>query len=106
MTPAYFAKLGFINWKTDVDAQKIDSLALVTYEMVIAGFLLQDNLKKAWFFKKEFLLADTSIEIVFKMHFLAFSKADVWFAVQELVWRSYTAIEALLIIQRVKLISQ
>ena len=46
MTPTFAAKLGLATQKTDVDTQKIDGSPLVTYEMVLAGFLVQDKLGK------------------------------------------------------------
>ena len=95
MIPAYAAKLGLAIRKTNVGAQKMDESALVTYEMVIAGFSLQVKLGKARFFEKTFLLADTSMEVVLGMLFLILSKADIRFTKKECVWRSYTAVEAL-----------
>lgn len=47
MAPVYTTKLSFIIRKTDINAQKIDGLLLVTYKMIIAGFILQNKLKKA-----------------------------------------------------------
>ena len=38
MTPTFTAKLGFITKKTDIGAQKIDVLPLVTYRIVLASF--------------------------------------------------------------------
>lgn len=48
--------------------------------MVIIGFLLQDKLKKAQFFEKTFLLADTNMEVLFEKFFLILSNLDVYFA--------------------------
>lgn len=44
MTPTFIAKLSLITQKTDVSIQKIDNSLLVIYEMVLAGFLVQDKL--------------------------------------------------------------
>ena len=44
MTPAYTLKLGLVTPKIDIGVQKIDGSVLTTYEMVIAGFSLQDKL--------------------------------------------------------------
>lgn len=85
MTPIYAAKLGLTIWKTNVGAQKIDGLTLVTYGMVIAGFSLQDKLGRVWFFEKTFLLADISREVVLGMLFLTLSNANVNFSGQELL---------------------
>ena len=77
MTPAYAKKLGLRVRKTNVGAQKIDGSVLETYGMVIAGFQVQDKLGRARFFQETFLVADTSMEVVFGMPFLTLSNADV-----------------------------
>ena len=74
--------------------------------MVIAGFQVKDKLGRAWFFQELFLLAETSMEVVLGMLFLAFSNADIQFAEKELTRRSYTATEALSITKRIKLIDK
>ena len=40
------------------------------------------------------------------MFFLTVSKADIWFAEQKLVWRTYTAAETLPITKRVEIIDK
>ncbi len=85
MTPAYAAELGLTNWKTSVGAQKIDSSPLETHGMTSARFSLQDSLGRVRFFEKIFLLADTSIEVVLGMPFLALSNADFQFGAEELI---------------------
>ena len=40
------------------------------------------------------------------MLFFTFSKADIWFAEQKLVWRTYTAVEALPMTKRVEIIDK
>ena len=84
MIPTFVAKLGFVIRKTDVGAQKIDGSSLVTYEMVLAGFSVQNKLEKVWFFKETFLLADTSIKMVLEMPFLTFSDVNLQFREKEL----------------------
>ena len=84
MNPTYAAKLGLVTRKTDVDAQKIDGLTLITYEMVLVGFSVQDKLTKVWLFEETFLLSDTSIEVVLRIPFLTLSDADVQFVEKEL----------------------
>ena len=84
MTPAYAKQLGFQVWKTDVRAQKIDSSSLQTFEMIIASFQVENKLGRAQLFQKSFLLAETSMEVVLWMPFLAFSNADIQFAEKEL----------------------
>lgn len=49
--------------KTDINVQKIDGSLFIIYEIVLAGFLFQNKLKKVGFFEKTFLLAVTNIEI-------------------------------------------
>lgn len=56
MTPPYIIKLGIITWKTDINAPKINGLGLVTYEIVIVGFLPQNKVRKTQLFEKTFLL--------------------------------------------------
>lgn len=58
--------------------------------MVIAGFQVKNKLEKARFFQKTFLLADTSVEVIFEMPFLTFSKVEVDFTERELIWKTYT----------------
>ena len=106
MTPPYAKQLGFQVQKTDVTAQKIDSLLLWTFEIVIAGFQVKDKLGRIQFFKQLFLLAETSIEVVLEMLFLTLSNANIQLAKKELTWRSYTAAEALSTIKRVELINK
>ena len=50
MTLAYATKLGLKVWPTDVEALKIDSLLLRTYEIVNASFQVLDKLDQACFF--------------------------------------------------------
>ena len=104
MAPAYAKKLGLRVRKTDVGAQKIDGSILETYGMVIAGFQVQDKFGKARFFQETFLVADTSIEVVWGMLFLAFSKVEVDFAEKELTWKLYTIAKALPTIVKVQII--
>lgn len=46
MTPTYAPKLGLISGLIDINTQKIDVLVLKTYEIITAGFFLQDSQKK------------------------------------------------------------
>ena len=54
-----------------------------TFVMVIAGFQVDDKLDRVRFFQELFLLANTNINIVPKMHFFLFSKVDIQFAETE-----------------------
>ncbi len=102
MTPAYAAELGLTTQKTSVKAQKIDGSPLETHGMTSARFSLQDNQERVWFFEKAFLLANTSMEVVLGMPFLALSNANFQFDAEKFTWRSYTIVEALPTSSRVK----
>ncbi len=106
MIPAYATKLGLTAQKTSVGAQKINGSLLETYGMVSASFSLQDSLRKVWFFEETFLLANTSMEVVLEMLFLALSNADSQFGAEKLTWRSYTTAKALPTTSRVELINK
>ncbi len=56
----------------------------MTYKIIIAGFFVQNKLKKVKFFKETFLLADTTIKVVLKMFSLIFSNVDIWLIKKEL----------------------
>ena len=104
MAPAYAKKLELRVRKTDVGTQMIDRSTLETYGMVITGFQVQDKFGKARFFQETFLVADTSVEVVLGMPFLALSKVEVDFAERELTWKAYTIAEALPTTKRVQII--
>ena len=106
MTLAFAKQLGLQVRKTDVGAQKIDGSLLRTFGMVIAGFQVENKFGRVRFFQESFLLAETSMEVVLRVPFLAFSNANIQFAEKELTWSSYTAAEALLITKRVELIDK
>lgn len=78
--PAYLFKLDFTISKTSLRVQKIDGNALKTYGMASAKFSIKDSLGRVWFFKKTFLLANSSIKMVLKMAFYLFSNVDIKFA--------------------------
>ena len=50
MSPAFAWKLGLHIWKTNVEAQKINSAAFKTFEMVIADFQVKDKIGRPRFF--------------------------------------------------------
>ena len=52
------------------------------------------------------MLADTSMEVVLGTPFLTLSSADILFAERELVWRTYTAAEALSTTKRIEIIDK
>ncbi len=84
MTPAYATKLGLTVQQISVGAQKINDLPLETYGIVLASFSLQDSLGRVQFFEKTVLLADTSMEVVLGIPFLALSNADFQFGTKKL----------------------
>ena len=106
MNPAFAAKLGLSIRPTGIGAQKIDGSALRTYGMAIAGFSIQDKSGRARFFEETFLLADTSMEVVLEMSFLAINNADTQFDTESFTWKSYSAAKALPTTRRVKLIDK
>ena len=55
-------------------------------------------------FEETFLLADTSIEVVLGMPFLALSNADIQLDTESFIWRSYSTAEVLPTARRVELI--
>ena len=74
--------------------------------MVIADCSVKNKLGRVRFFQKIFLLANIGLEVVLGMPFLILSKADVRFAERKLVWRTYTAAEALPTTRRVEIIDK
>lgn len=74
--------------------------------MVIASFSIQDKLGRIQFFEETFILANTNIEVVLDMLFLAISNTDIWFDAESLTWKSYSATEILSIPRRVKLMEK
>ena len=103
---AYITKLGLCTRKIDIGAHKIDGSYLDTFRMVIADYSVKNKLRRFQFYQKTFLLAIIGLEVVLGILFLTFSKADIWFAEQELVWRTYTATEALPTTRRVEIINK
>ena len=106
MQPAYATKLGLCTRKIDLGIQKIDGFYLDSFEIVIADCLVNNKLERVRFFQETFLLANISLEMDLRIPFLILSKADIRFAEQELVWKTYMAAEALPITRRVKIIDK
>ena len=63
--------------------------------MVVAAFSMVDKANRVRFFEKTFLVANISLEIVFRMSFLTLSSADVDFSGWEYRWKTYTNEKAL-----------
>ncbi len=74
--------------------------------MILTGFLVQNKLRKVWFFEETFLLVDTSIKMILSMFFLTFSNTDMQFVEKKLIWKSYKIVKALPITKKVKLINK
>ena len=106
MHPAYATKLSLRARKIDVGAEKIDRSYLDTFEMVIADCSGKNKLGRVRFFQKTFLLANIDLEVVLRMLFLTLSKANIRFAEQKLVWRTYMVAKALLTTRRVEIIDK
>ena len=106
MQPAYATKLCLHARKIDVSAQKINGSHLDTYGMVIADCSVKNKLGRVQFFQKIFLFANIGLEVVLGMLFLTFSKANIRFAEQKLVWKTYIAAEALPTNRRVEIIDK
>ena len=68
----------------DIGIQKIDSSILLTYKIVIAEFLVQNELKKVWFFEETFMLADISIKMILRMLFFILSNTNIRFIEKKL----------------------
>ena len=73
ISPVFTFQLGLKIWKTNVKAQKIDSITLETYRIVVTTFSILDKNSREKFFEKSFLLTEVKLDIVFKIHFLTMS---------------------------------
>ena len=106
MHSTYATRLGLCTRKIDVGIQKINGSYLDSFGIVIADCSVKDKLRRVRFFQEIFLLANISLEMVLRMLFLTLSKADIRFAERKLVWRIYTAAEALSTTRRVEIIDK
>lgn len=93
MTPVYAEKLGFIVRLTNIRAQKIDDSILKIFGIVLASVFYENKLGLSRFLEKTFLLANTSIKIVWDILFLILYNADILFVEQKLTWRSYKPVK-------------
>ena len=92
--------------ETKVDAQKINSSKLDTFDKVITFFSIEDKKRSSYFFEEKFLLADISIYIALNMPFLILSNIKTDFVDCHIYWRLYTIAKVLLIIRQVKLVGK
>lgn len=90
----HFAKkLGLLIYKTKVSTQKINGFRLVTFDMVIALFSMEDKKRKSRFFEESFLLADISINIALDMPFLTLTNDEIEFISYYTYWKTYIIAE-------------
>ena len=75
--PTFTQELGLPIRPIGVGAQKIDGTTLDTYGVINAVFSMTDKTNRVRFFKKTFLVANVSPEVVFDIPFLTLSGADV-----------------------------
>ena len=57
---------------------------LNTYRIVITAFSVTDKANRVRFFEETFLVANISLEVIFRMFFLTLSGADIDFLDQKL----------------------
>ena len=79
MNPNFTKMLNLQICETKIDIQKIDSLKLDTFGMVIASFLIKDMEKRSRFLVKTFLLVVISIDIALRMSFLILNNIKINF---------------------------
>ena len=75
-----FAKeLGFFIKLINVRVQKIDSIILDIYRMIVAVFLVTNKANQIRFFNETFLVANVSLEVVFEIFFFTLSGTNIDF---------------------------
>ena len=77
--PIFVKELSFSIRPTDVKAQKIDSTMLDMFGIIVVAFSLINKANQVKFFKETFLVANISLEVVFRMFFYTLSGTDVDF---------------------------
>lgn len=78
----------------------------MTYTIVIAGFSIQNKLRKIKFFEEIFLLIIISKEVILEILFLIFYNANIQFAEKKLKCKRYIIAKALFITQKVEFINK
>ena len=63
----------------DIEAQKINSIILDIYKIVVTTFLLTDKANWLKFFEETFLVANISPKVVLGMFFLTLSNININF---------------------------
>ncbi len=79
MSQAFAHQLGLKIQKINIEIQKIDSITLKTYGMVVFTIFLSDKDDRERFFEESFLLAEVKPDVVLWMPFLTMSNADIDF---------------------------
>ena len=79
---------------------------LDTYRIIVAAFLVIDKANQVRFFKKTFLVANFSPEVVLGMSFFTFSSINIDFWRQKLWWRTYIIYKVFLTINHIKLVEK
>lgn len=81
ITPTYLTKLDLVIRSTNVTAQRINSILLKIYGIIIARFFVKNEFRiKNRYFEKAFLLANINIKVVLEILFFSFGNVDIKFA--------------------------
>ena len=104
--PTFIERLDFVMQSINVSAQKIDSITLEIYEIIVAAFSVINQADKVRFFKETFLIVIISPDVVHRMFLFTLNRADVDFPKRELWWRSYIIEKVLPTTKQVKLIGK
>lgn len=84
MQLSFMKKLHFYICQIDIVTQKTDGNRFEIFHIIIAVFLVNNKDKNSCFFKKTFLLANISIDIVFGMSIPIFNNVEINFTDWEL----------------------
>ena len=84
-SPAFVAKLDLKVRKIDIKAQKIDGSIFIIFKMASINFQVEDKLDKIQFCQETFVVANTTLEVIFEMLFFIFNNIDIQFALKELI---------------------
>ena len=81
---AFAEKLGLVVQSINIGTQKINSTIFKIYKIMIATFLLIDQVDRVRFFEAIFLKSNISLDVVYRMLFLTLSSANIDFLKKEL----------------------
>ena len=84
MYPTFIKKLGLVIKSINISIQKIDDTIFKTYKIVVAVFSVINCINKIRFFKKIFLVANISLDVIFKILFLTLNGANIDFPKKKL----------------------